>query len=164
MLNESRDPIIFFSDYAELRDGARVSENRNLRIKRMLLRPLRGKLFRNSRFVRRRSLSLGCGICCPSVTYVKEKTGNTIFSTEMKNALDWDQWERQSRKKGAFVYAPEELMLHRVHAGSETTRLIENHTRQKEDAEMFRRFWPAPLAKFIERFYARSEESNRTAE
>ena len=161
MLNESRNPIIFFTDYAELRGGERVSDNRNLIIKRMLLRPLRGKLFRNSRFIRRRSLSLGCAICCPSVTYVKEKTGETIFNTTLKTDLDWDQWERQSRKKGAFVYAPEALMLHRVHEGSETTRLIENHTRQKEDEEMFRRFWPGPIAKLIGRIYARSEESNR---
>ena len=170
-VNRSREPILFFSDYDELRviegravgDGSqieRVHENKNLKIKRVMLTPLKGRMFRNSRVVRRRILSIGSAICCPSVTYVKAKTGDTIFSTEMKVSLDWDQWEKQSRKKGAFVYSPKVLMLHRVHEGSETTRLIADRTRGKEDLEMFERFWPRPIAKQLEKRYAKSEQSN----
>ena len=161
-LNRSKDPILFFSDYEELRNGKKIHDNRNLKIKRFLLWPLKGRIFRNSRFVRRRILSFGSPICCPSVTYVKPKAGETIFSTEMKVSLDWDQWEKQSRKPGAFVYCPKVLMLHRVHEESETTRLIGDHTRTKEDGEMFRRFWPEPIAGFIARRYAESEKSNAT--
>ena len=170
-VNRSREPILFFSDYDELRviEGrageddpqiVRVHENKNLKIKRVMLTPLKGRMFRNSRVVRRRILSIGSAICCPSVTYVKAKTGDTIFSTEMKVSLDWDQWEKQSRKKGAFVYSPKVLMLHRVHEGSETTRLIADRTRGKEDLEMFERFWPKGIAKQLEKRYAKSEESN----
>ena len=159
-INRSREPILFFTDYEELRNGKRVHDNRNLKIKRIMLLALKGWSLRNSRFVRRRILSMGNPICCPSVTYVKEKTGETIFSTEMKVSLDWDQWEKQSWKKGAFVYSPKVLMLHRVHEGSETTKLIEDHTRTKEDLEMFRRFWPERIAKWLAGRYARSEESN----
>jgi glycosyltransferase involved in cell wall biosynthesis len=160
-VNRSRDPILFFTDYAELRDGERVHDNRNLKIKRVMLTPLKGTALRNSRVVRRRILSMGSAICCPSVTYVKEKTGETIFSTEMKVSLDWDQWEKQSRKKGAFVYSPKILMLHRVHEESETTRLIEDHTRTKEDLEMFRRFWPEGIAGWLAGKYQKSEDSNK---
>ena len=191
-VNRSREPILFFSDYDELRvigdsqawtvgDGSpmthesgtsgtvpagprvrveRVHENKNLKIKRVMLTPLKGRMFRNSRVVRRRILSIGSAICCPSVTYVKAKTGDTIFSTEMKVSLDWDQWEKQSRKKGAFVYSPKVLMAHRVHGGSETTRLIADRTRGKEDLEMFRRFWPEGIAKWLAARYSKSEESN----
>ena len=170
-VNRSREPILFFSDYDELRmkegravgDGSqieRVHENKNLKIKRVMLTPLKGRMFRNSRVVRRRILSIGSAICCPSVTYVKAKTGDTIFSTEMKVSLDWDQWEKQSRKKGAFVYSPKVLMLHRVHEGSETTRLIADRTRSREDLEMFERFWPKGIAKRLAKKYAKSEESN----
>jgi len=126
-----------------------------------MLTPLKGTALRNSRVVRRRILSMGSAICCPSVTYVKEKTGETIFSTEMKVSLDWDQWEKQSRKKGAFVYSPKILMLHRVHEESETTRLIEDHTRTKEDLEMFRRFWPEGIAGWLAGKYQKSEDSNK---
>ncbi len=160
-VNRSREPILFFSDYDELRvNTERVHDNKNLKIKRVMLTPLKGRMFRNSRMVRRRILSIGSAICCPSVTYVKAKTGDTIFSTEMKVSLDWDQWEKQSRKKGAFVYSPKVLMLHRVHEGSETTRLIADHTRSQEDLEMFRRFWPEGIAKWLAARYAKSEESN----
>ena len=170
-VNRSREPILFFSDYDELRviEGrageddpqiVRVHENKNLKIKRVMLTPLKGRMFRNSRVVRRRILSIGSAICCPSVTYVKAKTGDTIFSTEMKVSLDWDQWEKQSRKKGAFVYSPKVLMLHRVHEGSETTRLIADRTRSREDLEMFERFWPKGIAKRLAKKYAKSEESN----
>ena len=159
-INRSRDPILFFTDYEELRDRERVHGNRNLKIKRVMLTPLKGRALRNSRFVRRRILSMGCPICCPSVTYVKEKTGTAIFSTTLKVDLDWDQWEKQSRKKGAFVYSPKVLTLHRVHGESETTRTIEDHTRSREDLEMFRRFWPAGIAGWLEGKYSKSEESN----
>ena len=160
-VNRAKDPILFFSDYEELRNGKRVHDNKNLKIKRVMLAPLKAKALRNSRFVRRRILSMGSPICCPSVTYVKAKNGETIFSTEMKVSLDWDQWEKQSRKKGAFVYSPRVLMLHRVHEGSETTKLIGDHTRGKEDLEMFRRFWPEGIAKWLAGRYAKSEESNK---
>ena len=161
-LNRAKDPILFFSDYEELRGGKRVRDNRNLKIKRFLLFPLKSGILWNSRFTRRRILSLGSPICCPSVTYVKARCGHTIFSTSMKVSLDWDQWEKQSRKKGAFVYSPNPLMLHRVHESSETTKLIGDHTRSREDLEMFRRFWPERIAGMIARRYAESEKSNAT--
>lgn len=62
----------FFTDYYELRDGTPVAKNKLLRIKRILLWPMRFRCFKNSRFIRRRSLSLGCPICCPSVSFVRK--------------------------------------------------------------------------------------------
>ena len=159
-VNRSRDPILFFTNHDELRDGERVHVNRNLKIKRLMLSPLRIRALRNSRFVRRRILSMGCPIICPSVTYVKEKTGETIFSTTLKADLDWDQWDLQSRKKGAFVYSPKILTMHRVHRESETTRMIGNNTRSREDLEMFRRFWPEKIAGWLAGKYEKSLESN----
>lgn len=159
--SRSKDPILYFSDYHELRNGEKVCNNRNMKIKRMMLFPLRGPVFRNSRWMRRRILSLGSPICCPAVTYVKAKTGKAPFSTTMKVSLDWDQWEKQSRKKGAFVYSPRRLMEHRVHEDSATTKLIQDHSRGQEDLEMFRRFWPDWIAKRLSRAYAASEKSNQ---
>ena len=162
-VNGCRNPIIWFCDYMELRGEKKVHDNRNLKIKRVMLLPLKGRLFRSSRFVRRRVLSMGSPICCPAVTYCREQAGEKgIFSTEMKVSLDWDQWEKQSRKKGAFLYCPEPLMCHRVHGDSETTRMIGDNTRGKEDLEMFRRFWPDWIARLLEKAYSASEKSNET--
>lgn len=69
---KSSKPLIFFTDYAEMRNGEKVTDNRLLRIKRLLLLPLKVKVFRKSRFVRRRILSLGSPICCPSVAFAKK--------------------------------------------------------------------------------------------
>ncbi len=160
-LNRAKDPIIWFSDYYELRNGCKIYNTKNLRIKRLMLHPLRWAAFQNSRFVRRRILSLGSPICCPSVTYVKDKCGEgPIFSTEMKVSLDWDQWEKQSKKIGAFVYSPKLLMTHRIHEASATTALIASNTRSYEDLVMYQRFWPRPIAQWLENRYANSEKSN----
>ena len=160
-MNRSRDPLIFFTDYWELKDGKRELNTHNLKIKRIMLFPLRGRLFRNSRFVRRRILSLGSPICCPSVTYVKAACGDRIFSETMRVSLDWDQWERLSRKKGAFVYSQDPLMCHRLHGESETTRMIADSIRGKEDLEMFRRFWPEGIAAWLEKRYSASAKGNQ---
>lgn len=160
-VNEARKPILWFCDYTELRNKEKVHDNRNLKIKRTMLLPLRVKAFRNSVFVRRRILSMGCPICCPAVTYIKERTGEKPFSTTMKVSLDWDQWEKQSRKQGAFLYCPIPLMSHRVHEESATTELIASKTREKEDLEMFRRFWPEKIACWLENRYSDSEKSNQ---
>ena len=160
-LNRSRDPILWFCDYAELRGEARETRNRNLRIKRAMLLPLRIRRAQGSRWIRRRILSLGSPIGCPAVTYVTAKTGADPFSTEMRVSLDWDQWERLSRKAGDFCYRPEVFMAHRVHAGSATTAMIADHRRGQEDLAMFRRFWPEPVARFLQKRYARSEDQNQ---
>ncbi len=53
-------------------------------------------------------------------------------------------------------------MCHRVHEESETTTLIASNTRGEEDLQMFRRFWPEPIAKRLGKAYAASEKSNKT--
>lgn len=160
-LNRAQDPILWFCDYAEQRNGERVTRNRNLGIKRAMLLPLRSRQLWNNRFVRRRILSLGSPICCPAVTYVRERVGSDPFSTNLLVSLDWDQWEKLSRRKGAFCYRPEALMQHRVHAESATTAMIADHRRSEEDLMMFRRFWPEGIARMLQRKYARGEDQNQ---
>lgn len=157
----AKDPIMIFTDYAELRGTDKVTSNRILKVKKFLLLPLRIKAFRRSRWVRRRVLSMGNPVCCPSVSYVRSKLPPELFDSELKVSLDWAAWERLSRLKGSFVYIPEVLMCHRIHEESETTRQIENSGRTTEDYLMFRKFWPAPIARLLEHFYRSSESSNK---
>ena len=67
-LDRASDPLMYFSDYYEIRGNDRVMSNRNLRIKRLMLLPLCCEPLQNSRFIRRRILSFGSPICCPAVT------------------------------------------------------------------------------------------------
>lgn len=154
-------PLIAFTDYREIAEGSVLPLNLNLKVKELLLFPLR--LFGGSRFVRRRILSFGSAICCPSVTYNLEALRDFRFDPSMTVSLDWDAWERISRLRGSFCYLPRPLMWHRIHAFSETTHAIQDNRRSDEDLKMLRRFWGNIPAMMIFRFYSKSQRTNRAA-
>lgn len=160
-LKEAKRPLIAFTDYGELREEKVELRNQLLKIKRLMLFPLRGKVFSRSRFVRRRILSMGCPICCPSVTFARKNLPAKIFRSGFRSDEDWEAWERLSREQGDFIYVNEVLMYHRIHEGSETTAILEDCARSKEDYVMFCKFWPKAIAKILVKMYAKSENSNQ---
>ncbi len=159
-VNRSRDSLIFFSNYGELRNGEFVNENSVLKVKRVLLNKFARLGYSASTRDKRDILKFGSAICCPSVTYNMDTLKAPLFSSSMKCDLDWEAWERLSRLEGSFVYSPEILMHHRIHGGSETTALIEDNTRSNEDLEMLNKFWPQSVARAIFLFYSFSMNSN----
>lgn len=159
-INSSRQPLIAFSDSFEVRNGEKVYHSRLLHIKRILLFPLRAKILRGSKFVRHRSLSLGNGICCPAVTYVRPNLPEPIFVSDYKCDQDWHTWERLSKLEGDFLYVPEPLVGHRISVGSGTSQFIEDGRRRAEDLEMFKKFWPKGIANALAKLYAAAEKSN----
>lgn len=159
-LNAADDPLIFFTNYGELRDSEKVLDNTLLRIKRTLLAPIARTGFENDEKRKRRLLSIGSSICCPSVTLNVPLLPNPPFQSEMKSNLDWDTWERYSHIPGSFVYDPEILMYHRVHEASTTSALIHDNIRSAEDLEMLKRFWPSPVARAINLVYSQGQRSN----
>ena len=159
-VNKSSDPIIYFSGYGELRNGEKIYKNTILKIKQIMLFPLKIKFFWTSRFIRRRILSLGNCICCPAVTYVKERVGENPFTNDYLSNIDWQQWEIQSKKKGSFVYNGQPLMCHRIHEQSTTSEIIGESKRTLEDYDMFCKFWPKSIARLLSKAYKKSEESN----
>ena len=156
----AKRPLILFSDYGEIRNGARVRENMLLKIKRMMLIPLEFGALSGSRFVRRRILSFGNPISCPAVTYARENLPEPVFLDGYTCVEDWQAWERLSRLNGSFVYVNSPLMYHRIHEDSETSKVLGDHARMQEDFEMFCRFWPKPVAKLLVKAYGSAEKSN----
>lgn len=157
-LEKGKDFVIAFTDYREIKNGKEIELTTNLKIKKLLLFPLR--FFRKSKFIKRRVLSLGASICCPSVTVNKKIAGEKPYKTELKCDLDWDTWDKMSNYNANFLYIPKELMQHRIHEESETSNLIENNIRLEEDLLMFKRYWPTPIAKFIMKFYKKAIKTN----
>lgn len=153
-------PLMFFCDYAEIRNGDYSDSSINLQVKKVLLHPLKNQEAWGSQRKRRRILSLGSAICCPSVTLSKEHIHTHPFFDHYKSNLDWDAWERLSKQDGDFVYCPHTLLLHRIHDESETSALIKSNVRSLEDLEMLKRFWPKPIAKILNFFYSFSMRSN----
>ena len=157
-LEKCKTPIIAFTEYFELRQGDKVYKNKLLKIKRFL--NIGFRLFKSSRFVRRRILSLGNSICCPAVTFSADGCRDFSFDGSYKFSCDWDAWERLSRRKGAFIYIKKPLMGHRIHEGSATTELTAGGERAEEELRMFRRFWPGWIAKLLAKPYAKGADSN----
>lgn len=158
--NRHPHPIIIYTGYAEDKNGKLERTNMNLKIKDIMNCPMKFERMQRSVWVRRRILSLGNPICCPSVSFCKEEMGKEVFDPHFKNAADWDMWERLSKRKGSFVYCPETLMAHRVHEGSTTTQNIANNIRKTEDLILFKRFWPDILARGIAKVFSLSEKNN----
>ena len=160
-LKKAKHPLIAFTDYCELRDGRKTETNELLRIKRFLLSPLKIKGLQNSKFVRRRILSVGSPICCPSVTLVKEHLPEQpVFENNMKSNVDWQAWEKLSKLKGSFIYCKKPLVAHRIHEDSETSAIIADNKRSDEDEVMFSKFWPKFIVKILVKFYAKGQDSN----
>lgn len=160
MTEREKKPLIFFTDYYEVRNGQVVKSNTLLRIKRLLLLPMRPRFAWKSRFIRRRVLSLGSSICCPSVTFARNNIPNPVFLNHFRTDEDWEAWERLSRLKGSFVFCKRPLTYHRIHGGSETSAVIQETGRSAEDYEMFCKFWPPWIAKLLTKVYSKSEQSN----
>lgn len=161
LLENSRKPLIFFSDYFEVRDGKQVAENRLLKVKRIMLLPFRVPAFRGSCWVRRRVLSLGSPICCPSVTFAADNLPRVVFRNGFRACEDWEAWEMISKLQGDFLYSTKLLMGHRIHEGSETSAIIGDNKRSDEEYKMYCKFWPKWIAKILVKVYASGQKSNQ---
>ena len=158
--NKYKNVLILFTDYYEIRNGQKVSSNTNLKIKRFLLKGLRIKRFSGFKFFKRASIKFGNSICCPSVTFVKDACPKSVFECDLKCDVDWYAWEKLSKISGKFIYINERLMGHRIDDSTTTTDIINKGIRTKEDLFILKKFWPDFIAKIINHFYKKSENSN----
>ncbi len=155
-----KDASIIFTDYYEIRNNDKIESNLNLKIKRILLFPLRIKKIGKSKFGKRLVLRFGNSICCPAVTFVNKNCPKEIFKSNYKCNVDWYAWEKLSKLNGHFVFIPKKLMGHRISLSTTTTSIINDGIRTKEDYEILCKFWPKFIAKILNRFYRNAEKSN----
>lgn len=175
-LKEEREPVLqSVEDFCEKRSeelrNVRKKEpvnqafrietsNRNLVIKRLMNAFFKVPWGSTSIWWRRRILSLGCSICCPSVMFHKKELLMDVFQAGFGANVDWEAWEKLSRKKGAFIYVDQCLMLHRIYRESTTSQCIQNQSRNEEDYNIFCRFWPTPVARLLTKLYKYGEKNN----
>ena len=67
----------------------------------------------------------------------KNNLPNPVFRVHFRSNEDWEAWERLSKMKGEFLYDSTIQMGHRIHEESETSIIIGDNARSKEDYEMF---------------------------
>lgn len=155
------DANILFSDYYEIRKKEKVSNNTNLKIKRIMLFPLRCHKISKLKFVKRWGIRFGNAICCPAVTFVVKNCPKEIFTSDYQCNVDWFAWEKLSKLKRRFIYEKKVLMGHRISLESTTTDIIRNGIRTKEDYSIYCKFWPRWIAKLLTKAYKNSEKSNQ---
>ena len=151
----SPDSIMFFTDYRPVIGGV-PSTDWNCRIKHFLRSPMKIPFLSSKCFFKRRMLSLGNCICCPSVSYNKRAIDGPIFTSDLKFSLDWDTFLKFADLDGRFIYVDKVLTYYRIHNEATTMDFINNHTREVEDVRMFNKFWPAPITRLIMPFYKKS--------
>ncbi len=152
-----------YCDYVEHTPlGARPT-NINLRVKRALSR----RAFGSREYIgdardKLRLLSLGNPICCPSVMLNRHVVGDFRFPSGFQTNLDWMAWLELARRPGGFVYVRERLVSKGIHPASETTALIANRTRAREDVAIFAKLWPSPIAAALATLYRVGYLANRS--
>ena len=159
-IRKADSPIILFTDYSEDRKGEIAASNTLLKVKRTMLFPFKSRLLRKSIFIRKLVLGLGNPICCPSVTFNKQRVKELGFCREWYAVADWQIWLRLAKMKGEFIYIAKPLMCHRIHENSGTSLTIESNLRTQQEFGLLCSIWPKWLARIIADFYAKGQKSN----
>ncbi len=157
-LNHAKDPIISFTDYIEMHhDKVDKKQSSMIKIKKILLTPIKWGNLRETVFGKRLIQRLGCPITHPSVICVSKKMPEPVFREGYKAAMDWDLWERLSKEKGSFVYVDKILLYHRMNDENQTAVLLQTtNDRYENEFDIFSRFWPKPIVKLIMHFYSKA--------
>lgn len=155
-LNSVKKPIISFTDYIEMHnDVVDKKPSTMVIIKRILLWPAKNKILMGTKFGKRLIQFFGDPITHPTVICVSDEMPKEVFREAYKASMDWDLWERLSNQEGSFVYVPEVLLYHRMNENNQTVKLLNTtNARYENEYDIFCRFWPKPIAKFIMKFYS----------
>lgn len=157
------ETLISFSDYYEIRNGSICRDSTLLGIKRLMNTPFKSSLLNGIGFVKRAVLRFGCPICCPAVTLNKQMLGASIFDTSLKDSCDYKTWVNLSFERGRFAYIDKQLVGHRIYSDSATSNNLRENIRTGETLAILEMLWPKPIARWINRFYSRSEKLNETS-
>ena len=157
-IRKSKNAIMAFSDYRPIIHG-KISMDRNCRLRRILRSPMRWSLLAKNRFFKKRFLSMGNCISCPSVMYNKELIDGDIFTSKLRYSLDWDTFLKFSYRKERFVYVVKPLVYYRIHSEATSMKYINDNRRVDEDITMFRKFWPSFIVKIIMHFYVKAYQT-----
>lgn len=147
------DMTVFTTDYVIVKNGRLITGDAMLWIKRILRLPLRFPVMNDRTWVKKLALILGNPICCPATTYQKKALGEPLVDSKYQFALDWDNMVRLAGEPGRFICAERPLLYYRVHEDAATKACIADNRREQEEREMFRCFWPGPVADLIMGFY-----------
>lgn len=135
------EAILAFTDYRPLKNG-QATRDLNCVIRRMVRSPMKSRRMSGSKFWKKRILSFGNAIVCPSCAYNLSLIEGNVFTSPLKFALDWDTFVKLAETEHPFLYIDKVLMLYRIHHGATSNDYTESEKRKSDEYYMFRKFWP----------------------
>lgn len=150
------DMSVFCCRYDTIDGEGNTIDGSSEKVKRILRLRLKDHAHADRTSVKLSALRYGNGIGCPSCTYHTKYCPAPLFRNDYKFVIDWDTLIRLAREPGRFICIEKPLMAYRVHAGAETMRNIENHNREKEEREVFRKLHLAPVTDVLMHFYKKA--------
>lgn len=150
--------IMYLTGYRPIKFGKKSLDVNSI-LRGVLRFPLRFKVLRNKKWIRKACLAFGNSICCPTVTYNRARLGKDVFTSDLKFNIDWDTFYKLSQLEGEFVYEAKSLTLYRIHEEATSKEFIDNNNRVLEDTEMFGKFWPRSIVKVLMKFYVKAYDT-----
>ena len=150
------DMTVFTSDYVILKGKKVITGDTMLWVKRLLRLPLRWRFMSHRTWIKKLPLIFGNSICCPATTYRKGVLGEPFVRSEFQFALDWENMVKLAEREGRWICEERPLLYYRVHDGAATKACMEDHRREAEEREMFRRFWPEPVVRLLMKEYGKA--------
>ncbi len=135
------EAVLAFTDYKPLKNG-RETVDLNCIVKRIIRVPMKSKRMAASIRWKRRILSFGNSINCPSCAYNLSLIQGNVFTSPLKFALDWDTFVKLADTEHPFIYIDKVLVLYRIHNEATSKDYTESEKRKLDEYYMFRQFWP----------------------
>lgn len=153
------DSQIIYTDYYPIDAQGKYKKDINFRIRKLLNTVMRLDCASDKPFLKKLPFHFGNTICCPTVTYHKQRLGASVFKTDLKYDIDWDTFYRLAGEAGRFVYVPKPLVCYRIHELATSSEFINNKNRELEDIEMFSKMWPDFMVRNIMRLYKKAYDN-----
>ena len=144
-----REEVLCFTGYEEIDDDGRPKSSRISKIKHLIQFFAIGGRERVGGRALHAILALGNTLPCSAVTYDRQRLGDFRFSDSLASNLDWDAWMSLLDRGESFLHVNARLVGRRHNALTETSALIRDGRRAREDLIMFRRLWPRAIGDMI---------------
>jgi len=147
------EAVLCFTGYQEVDDAGAPKSSKVSRAKHLIEAVTLGRATRVAGPRLRAYLSFGNPLPCSSVTFDRARLPGFRFGDAYASNLDWEAWWRLYGEGRVFARAPQRLVGRRHNPLTATSGLIRDGVRLREDREMFRRLWPAPLGDALALLY-----------
>ena len=144
---KNKDANLIFTDYYEIHKDVKVKHSLALFRKKLMIWPLKYRLFQDKKHYKKRALSRGQCFCTSSVTFVRDKSIKKFFPTDLKYYNDWQGFINFAMKNTRMVYLNKKLVGYRIYDKEINMDMI------MEKENILKQFWNKKIIDFLFRKY-----------